>query len=117
MADCDLCGKSIPTLCPVKVLAPKLIITFPEGVWKGLCPTCVKSAEDTYSKLDQSILTVSSGKCNLCGKTSRLYPVEIQIPSFREGIDKEKMNLCRTCLEACHETHDKYHEKFEEAYH
>nr|WP_269851430.1 F420H2 dehydrogenase subunit FpoO [Methanosarcina horonobensis] len=35
MTDCDLCGRGIPTVIPVRVFRPLLKFAYPEGVWKG----------------------------------------------------------------------------------
>ncbi|MDD4330800.1 MAG: F420H2 dehydrogenase subunit FpoO [Methanosarcinaceae archaeon] len=98
MTDCDLCGRGIPTVNPVRVQRPLLKFAYPEGVWKGLCETCLESAQATLVKVDNGNLAGTFGKCKLCGTKTDLYPVELQIPNFRKGIVKENEMLCEKCL-------------------
>lgn len=98
MADCDLCGVSLPTLNPVKVLIPRFASAYPKGMWTGVCDDCIKSAHKEYRNI--SLLSGSNGKCDLCGATLELYPVDIEIPSFSKGVDPAVARLCKGCLEA-----------------
>ena len=90
MTDCDLCGKGIPTVIPVRVFRPLLKFAYPEGVWKGLCETCLDSARKTYSGIDKGEISCRRNKCSLCGRKGRVHTMELQIPSFSKGIVKKK---------------------------
>lgn len=103
MADCDLCGVSLPTLNPVKVLMLRFASAYPKGMWTGVCDDCIKSAHEVYGNV--SSLNGSNGKCDLCGTTLDLYPVEIEIPSFSKGVDPAVAQLCKGCLEASSKVH------------
>ncbi|HJH32611.1 MAG TPA: F420H2 dehydrogenase [Methanosarcinaceae archaeon] len=98
MADCDLCGVSLPTLNPVKVLVERFASAYPKGMWTGLCDDCLKNAHEVYGNM--STLSGSNGECDLCGTTTELYPVGIEIPSFSKGVDPTVVQLCKGCLEA-----------------
>ncbi len=113
MADCDLCGVAIPTVCPVLVFDPRFEYSYPEGVWKGLCEDCLDSAKKVYDEVSESQAVGVVGKCDLCGTSAQLYEVEISIPSFWKGSDDEIVNLCAKCLEACNEGYARKDEVFE----
>jgi len=84
MADCDLCGVSRPTLCPVKVLDPEALAAYPSGTWRGLNEECLE-------------------KCDLCGaKNMPLFEVKVEEPVFQQPYHKElDRALCESCLNAC----------------
>jgi hypothetical protein len=105
MTDCDLCGRAIPAVNPVRVFRPLLKFAYPEGVWKGLCELCLESAETTRVKVENQELTATQGKCSLCGKKAELYPVEMEIPDFSKGIVTENAMLCEECLKAAGESY------------
>ncbi len=88
MTDCDLCGKGIPAVIPFRVFRPLLKFAYPEGVWKGLCETCLGSAEKTYLNAGKNETLCRRGKCSLCGRKGGVFLVELQIPSFSKGIVK-----------------------------
>ncbi|MDR7666548.1 F420H2 dehydrogenase subunit FpoO [Methanosarcina sp. Z-7115] len=111
MTDCDLCGRGIPTVIPVRVNPPLLKFAYPEGVWKGLCETCLDSAQKTYLTVDNEEISCRRGKCSLCGKKGRVFPVELQIPSFSKGIVKKDAPVCSNCLKAVDETYVRYKRK------
>lgn len=116
MTDCDLCGRGIPTVNPVRVQGgPLLKFAYPEGVWKGLCEVCLESAQATLAKVDRGDLAGTSGKCKLCGTKTDLYPVELHIPNFRKGVVKENVMLCEECLKVSGQAFAKF--KREEAKH
>jgi len=71
MTDCDLCGRGIPTVIPVRVFRPLLKFAYPEGVWKGLCETCLDSAEKTYSGINKDEISCRKNKCSLRKKRQR----------------------------------------------
>jgi F420H2 dehydrogenase subunit O len=100
MTDCDLCGRGIPTVIPVRVPSPRFKFAYPEGVWRGLCERCLDSAEKTYQSIDVTELSCRRDKCTLCGRIGRVYLVEVQIPDFLEGVVKTERNVCDFCLEA-----------------
>ena len=105
MTDCDLCGKGIPTVIPVRVFRPLLKFAYPEGVWKGLCETCLDSAQKTYLSIDKGEISCRRNKCALCGRKGRVHPVELQIPNFSKGIVKKEVNVCVKCLESINEAY------------
>lgn len=105
MTDCDLCGRGVPTVIPVRVNPPRLKFAFPEGVWKGLCEICLNSAEKTYSTINKDELSCRRNKCSLCGRKGRVYPVEVQIPDFSKVVIKKEKNVCTRCLEAIDEAY------------
>lgn len=108
MTDCDLCGRGIPTVIPVRVNPPRLKFAYPEGVWKGLCEICLNSAEKTYSTINRDEISCRNNKCSLCGRKGRVYPVEVQIPDFSKEIVKAEKNVCTRCLEAVNEAYLRY---------
>ena len=97
MADCDICGVSRPTVCPVKVMVPHFKGAYPTGMWVGLCESCSETSHDANS----AKVEMGGGKCNLCkGKYSKLNKVMIKVPSFVKGsVDVEK-HICDSCLGA-----------------
>ncbi|MCQ1537034.1 dehydrogenase [Methanosarcina sp. KYL-1] len=108
MTDCDLCGRAIPTVNPVRVLRPLLKFAYPEGVWKGLCETCLESAEETRVKVAKETSAGKKGKCALCGDKTDLYAVEMHIPDFSKEVVKKNAMLCEKCLKAAGETYVKF---------
>ena len=121
MADCDLCGVSIPTVCSVKVFEPRFEHSYPEGKWKGLCERCLDSSKAVYdAHAEESEEKVcmrpgdSFGTCDLCGSATQLYGVDVEVPSFTKVYEKETRRLCRKCLEGSSNAHAKKHECFGE---
>jgi len=108
MTDCDLCGKGIPTVIPVRAHPPLLKFAYPEGVWKGLCETCLDSAQKTYLGIDKDEISCRNSKCALCGKKGRTHPVELKVPDFSKGIVKREVNVCVVCLEEVNEAYIRY---------
>ncbi|KGK98041.1 F420H2 dehydrogenase [Methanococcoides methylutens] len=106
MADCDLCGVAIPTVCPVKVFSPKFDISYPEGVWKGLCGGCLEKAKKAHDEATESKAAGTFGKCDLCGTKAQLQDVEINIPSFSKGYEIERKKICMKCLEQSSEAYE-----------
>lgn len=115
MTDCDLCGRGIPTVNPVRVFRPLLKFAYPEGVWTGLCENCLESADKTRVKVEKEELAGTPGKCNLCGSKTDLYAVELRIPNFSKGVMTENAMLCKKCLDAAGESYVKF--KREQAEH
>ncbi|WP_255336749.1 F420H2 dehydrogenase subunit FpoO [Methanosarcina sp. KYL-1] len=93
MTYCDLCGRAIPTVNPVRVLRPLLKFAYPEGVWAGLCENCLESADKTRVKVEKEIFTGTSDKCDLCGSKTDLYAAEMHIPDFSKEIVKKDAML------------------------
>ncbi|MGB9929992.1 MAG: F420H2 dehydrogenase subunit FpoO [Methanosarcina sp.] len=108
MTDCDLCGRAIPTVIPVKVFRPLLKFAYPEGVWKGLCEPCLDSAQKTYLNAGQPQTLCRKGKCSLCKKKGGVYLVELQIPNFSKGVVRKDAPVCSACLEAVNEAYIRY---------
>ncbi len=108
MTDCDLCGRGIPTVNPVRVYRPLLKFAYPEGVWTGLCEPCLESADKTRVKVEKEELAGKKGKCKLCGSKTDLYPVELRIPNFSKGVMTENTMLCEKCLKAAGEAYVKF---------
>ena len=108
MTDCDLCGKGIPTVTPVRIFPPLLKFAYPEGVWKGLCETCLDSAQKTYINKGKNETVCRRGKCSLCGKKGGVTPVELQVPDFSKGIVKKDVPVCSKCLESINEAYIKF---------
>lgn len=108
MTDCDLCGRALPSVIPVQVFRSLLKFAYPEGIWKGLCETCLDSAQKTHLSIDKDEISCRRNKCVLCGKKGRVYPVEIQIPNFSKGIVKRDVNVCTNCLESINETYIRF---------
>ncbi len=84
MADCDLCGVSIPTVVPVRAFAPRFEHSYPEGIWKGLCEQCLKRQKRPLTGQQHPLMRYA-GKCDLCGAIAQLQPVEISRPSFQKA--------------------------------
>lgn len=108
MTDCDLCGKGIPAVIPVRIFRPLLKFAYPEGVWKGLCGTCLDSAQKSYLSIEKDEISFRNNKCFLCGTKDRVYPVKLQVPDFSEGIVKREVNVCTKCLESINETYIRF---------
>jgi F420H2 dehydrogenase subunit O len=53
-------------------------------------------------------LTCKKNKYSLCGRTGRVYPVEVQIPYFSNGIVKKDRNVCTNYPEAIHKAYLRY---------
>jgi hypothetical protein len=106
MADCDLCGVSRPTLCPVKVFVPRFEKTYPKGTWKGLCESCTAHLHDAKA----ACVEVEAKKCDLCGaKNITLYRATITIPNFEPPYHtEEEKHICEACLEAVEEVYRKH---------
>ena len=105
MADCDLCGVSRPTLCPVKVDDPRFRSAYPKGMWMGLCEECTNASHDA----NRLRTKINGEKCDLCGiKGVDLFATEIRIPDFSEPYYKEgEKILCGPCLEAAEDAYNK----------
>lgn len=103
MADCDLCGVSIPTVVPVRVFVPRFEHSYPEGIWKGLCESCLKAAKETADRVATSSSCGTAGKCDLCGAIAQLQPVQISRPSFSKGEEEDTVMLCKKCLASVQE--------------
>ncbi len=108
MKDCDLCGKGIPVVIPVRIFRPLLKFAYPEGVWKGLCGTCLDSAQKSYLSIEKDEISFRNNKCFLCGTKNRVYPVKLQVPDFSEGIIKREVDVCTKCLESINETYIRF---------
>jgi len=108
MTDCDLCGKGIPAVIPVRIFRPLLKFAYPEGIWKGLCGTCLDSAQKSYLSIEKDEISFRNNKCFLCGTKDRVYPVKLQVPDFSEGIVKREVNVCTKCLESINETYIRF---------
>lgn len=114
MADCDLCGVSRPTLCPVKIFVPKFRKSYPKGTWKGLCEECTKRLHQANKTREQ----IGGSKCDLCGTTSSkgifLYKATITIPNFEEPYSTdETKRICEACLLAVDEVYKKHEARIE----
>jgi hypothetical protein len=108
MTDCDLCGKGLPTLIPVRTYPPLFKFAYPEGVWKGLCETCLDSTQKTYLGVNRDEISCRNNKCALCGHKGRAHPVELQVPDFSKGTVKREVNLCMKCLESIDKAYVKF---------
>lgn len=108
MTDCDLCGRGIPTVNPVRVQAPRLKYAYPEGIWTGLCEACLEAAQSSLVIVETGKTHGIAGKCNLCGAKADVYPVELQVPDFSKGTVKKNVMLCETCLKASGEAFVKF---------
>lgn len=102
MADCDLCGVSRPTLCPVKVNDPGVTSAYPSGTWRGINEECLANCHEAYVNK----VPINAKKCDLCGiRNVPLFGVNIQVPTFEEPYSREvNRALCESCLEACEES-------------
>ena len=109
MADCDLCGVSRPTLCPVKVFMPRFRRTYPTGTWKGLCESCTAHLHEANEAREP----VTAKKCDLCGKRDvPLYRATITVPNFEEPYyTEETRQICEACLTATEEVYKKHEER------
>jgi hypothetical protein len=58
--------------------------------------------------MDTEEIACRRGKCSLCRRKSRVFPVELQIPSFSTGIVKKDVPVCTKCLEAVNEVYIRY---------
>ncbi|AKB20016.1 MULTISPECIES: F420H2 dehydrogenase subunit FpoO [unclassified Methanosarcina] len=105
MTDCDLCGRAIPTVIPVRAIRPLLKFAYPNGVWKGLCETCLDSAQKTYIEVNKNQTSCRKGKCVLCGDKTGVFSMELQIPDFSKGIVKKDVYVCNRCLKAADEAY------------
>ncbi len=102
MADCDLCGVSRPTLCPVKVIDYRVKNQYPTGTWRGLNEECLYRCHEA----NVNRTPIKAKRCDLCGISKvPLFEVRIQVPTFEEPYNREeKRALCESCLEACEES-------------
>jgi hypothetical protein len=102
MADCDLCGVSRPTLCPVKVKDPNVVGAYPAGTWRGLNEECLYDCH----KANINRVPINGKKCDLCGAGNvPLFQVKIKVPAFQEPYHREvNKALCDSCFEACEES-------------
>ncbi|MCD4800417.1 MAG: F420H2 dehydrogenase subunit FpoO [Methanococcoides sp.] len=107
MADCDLCGVSIPTVCPVRVFSPRFEQSYPEGVWKGLCGGCLAAAKKAYDESSEKVAAGTFGKCDLCGTKAQLQDVGVNVPSFSKGSIVKTRKICLKCLEESSESFEK----------
>jgi|Deesub1362A_J573_1020465.scaffolds.fasta_scaffold00039_189 hypothetical protein len=105
MADCDLCGRSEPTLIPVRVKVPTYSYVYPEGMWRNLCERCLELCAETERRMDKKIV---EGKCNLSLVEGDVVEVEIEIPSFSKGVRREKMYIAPDVLKECARVYDRY---------
>jgi F420H2 dehydrogenase subunit O len=85
MTDCDLCGRGIPTVIPVRVFRPLLKFAYPEGVWKGLCETCLDSAEKPTQALTKT--KSHAGKTNALSAEEKaaFSQLKCRSPIFQKG--------------------------------
>lgn len=109
MGDCDLCGVSRPTLCPVKPDVPRFRNAFPTGMWMGICEECTNATHNANGTRVPGV----GKKCNMCNrKGEKLYIVGIKVPDFSEPYYKEKkVELCETCLDAAEVTYGRRQEE------
>ncbi|MCC4766177.1 hypothetical protein FXW07_05990 [Methanosarcina sp. DH1] len=68
MIDCDLRRLTLPTVIAVWVIVSLFKFVYPESVWKGLCETCLDSAQETYLSIKKDEISCRRNKCVLCGK-------------------------------------------------
>lgn len=104
MADCDLCGVSLPTLVPVRVFVPRFEHSYPEGIWKGLCESCLHISIQRAEKLKVENKWDVNGKCDLCSTKTQLYEITVPTPSFSNREIFETMVLCKRCLTVAEES-------------
>ncbi|MBN2111005.1 MAG: F420H2 dehydrogenase subunit FpoO [Methanosarcinaceae archaeon] len=117
MADCDLCGVAIPTVVPVQVYKPKFALSYPHGMWQGLCEGCLKAAMKAREEQVRSSSCGVAGKCDLCGGIERLHPVTISRPSFSKGADEDTVHLCKRCLDSIKEASKQWESERSESEH
>lgn len=105
MADCDLCGVSRPTLCPVKVKIDAYGSAFPTGNWKGLNEECLNACHEA----GKTRTPASGTRCALCyTKDVPLFAATIHVPTFEPPNFREKtVSLCEECLSACDEAYER----------
>ncbi len=108
MTDCDLCGRAIPTVIPVRAIRPLLKFAYPNGVWKGLCETCLDSAQKTHLTVDKNQNSCRKNRCALCGDKTGVFPVKLQVPDFSKGVVKKDVYVCKKCLKAVDEASIRY---------
>jgi len=104
MADCDICGRSEPTLIPVRVKVPTYSYVYPEGMWRGLCERCLELCAEAEKK-DKKIV---KGKCKLSLVKGDVVEVPIEVPSFSKGVRIEKVYLTPEVLKKCAEVYERY---------
>lgn len=96
MTDCDLCGVALPNLVPVRVFVPRFEQSYPEGIWNGLCKSCLEATKCNVSK-------PNNDKCDLCKDKTLVYGINVKIPSFSKGEEIKTVMICKKCLKAIKE--------------
>ncbi|MCE8423093.1 MAG: F420H2 dehydrogenase subunit FpoO [Candidatus Methanoperedens sp.] len=115
MADCDLCGVARPTLCPVKVKAPSVILAYPTGTWRGINEECLEICHEANLNRVPS----NAKKCDLCGiRKVPFFQVKVQVPIFQEPYHREANKaLCESCFAACEEAIKRREDERAEGHH
>ncbi len=103
MVDCDLCGRSEPTLVPVRVRVPAYSNPYPEGMWRGLCKSCLECAHEAYTGKEKKVL---KGRCDLSFVRGDVVAFSISLPSFTRGTITEPRHLSLRVLEECSATYE-----------
>ncbi|KCZ72533.1 F420H2 dehydrogenase subunit O [Candidatus Methanoperedens nitroreducens] len=115
MADCNLCGVSRPTLCPVKVNDPSVSSAYPTGTWRGINEECLHSCHEA----NLNRVPIRAKKCDLCGiKNAPLFQVKVSVPIFQEPYHRAiSKAICESCLGACEESIQRREAEKKEAHH
>ncbi|MHC1593097.1 MAG: F420H2 dehydrogenase subunit FpoO [Methermicoccaceae archaeon] len=103
VVDCDLCGRSEPTLVPVRVRVPAYSDPYPEGMWRGLCRRCLECAHEAYTSKEKDFV---KGRCDLSFVRGDVVEFSISVPSFSQGTITELRHLSLRVLEECSDTYE-----------
>lgn len=104
MADCDLCGRSEPTLVPVRVRVRRYRDPYPEGMWRGLCKSCLECAHEAFKSKEKKVVR---GRCALSLVRGDVVEFDVRIPSFTGGVRMEPRHLTPKVLESCSITYER----------
>lgn len=103
MVDCDLCGRSEPTLVPVRVRVPAYKAAYPVGMWRGLCKSCLECTHEAFRSKEKVVV---QGRCDLSFVRGDVVELSVFIPSFTHGMITEPRHLSMRVLEECSKTYE-----------
>jgi F420H2 dehydrogenase subunit O len=105
MTDCDLCGRGIPTVIPVRVFRPLLKFAYPEVSGKGsVRPVSIPPRKPTQALTKKKS---HAGKTNAlsAGEKADFTRLKSRSPISQKGVIIKEKNVCSKCLEAVNEAY------------
>ncbi|AKB36026.1 F420H2 dehydrogenase subunit FpoO [Methanosarcina siciliae C2J] len=106
-----------PDCILIRVFHLHLKFAYPNGFWKGLCETCLDSAQKIYLEVNKNKPSCRKGKCALCESKTGVFPAELEFPDFSKGIVKKDVNLCYRCLKGVDEAYIRHKKEMIEQEH